>query len=620
MTQSRQFATASTTSLAISVFLAQLAQAQAPSSPLTLKLDDKPQTTIKTQVRQVLLDVVVTDGKNHPITGLKREEFLVYEDGKPQKLASFQAHASADCSTESAATPLELPALPPNTFLNITAGREDLPLNVILYDVLNTPITDQPFARRDIQKFLSNKPPGSRYAIFVLSDKLHLIQGVTDSEAELVAAMNSGDAGSQSPALGVRPANTVSPSDILRDSGLVPNFPGPMAMIDRLEHLNGIGESYYLGRRIGITLQAFGELARFLSGVSGRKNLLWLSGSFPIGVFPGGDPLDPFARAVDFSPELRQTTNQLTLSQVAVYPVDIRGLTVNPVYSSGNNRNYSQDSMENDRRNFFNQLTAEHDAMDRIAEFSGGQAFYETNGFAQALQTATDDGSNYYTLSYSPTNTNFDGGLRKIRVGIAEKHYHLSYRRNYFADDDFTLTQRAAHAPLEKADAVMQRGSPLEHELIFSLHARATNFPTPVTPQKRKELAQFPGFSKVKKWDAVKTQNYELDFSLLQKQVSFLVFHDGVRHGSLEFRYAAYDEDSKLLYYGTSLGESTVAAEQADQAHTGFYRTRQILEIPANTVWLRVGIRDTVDGRVGSMEVPLPLRTETVAANAPAAR
>jgi hypothetical protein len=79
--------------------------------------------------------------------------------------------------------------------------------------------------------------------------------------------------------------------------------------------------------------------------------------------------------------------------------VDIRGLTSSPIYDSANNRRYTQSSSDEDRRRFARQLAAEHDTMDQVALFTGGHAFYETIGFAEALHTAMEDGANYHTLS-----------------------------------------------------------------------------------------------------------------------------------------------------------------------------------------------------------------------------
>ena len=609
MIYSKRSAIALVIALSVPLLLADITGAQTQTNTAPKTSTDAASTTIKAQVRQVLLDVVVTDSRNRPITGLKREDFSVSEDGKPQQIVSFETHASANHSADSATPSTAVPQLPPNTFWNVSSAREDLPLNIILFDVLNTPFADQPLARRQIKKFLTGKPTGSRYGIFVLSDKLHLVQGVTDSEAELLAAMNGRATRTQSPVFGPPDPNTVASDVFLRDSGLVPPYPGPMAMLDHLGQLNSQADQYFLTHRVDITLAAFNELAQFLGGVPGRKNVLWLSGSFPI-VFPGRGPLDRFQPAVSFSPELRQATNQLTISQVAVYPIDVRGLIVAPIMGAANNRNYHAASLGQARRSYMVILAQEQATMDEIAEVSGGHAFYNTNGFEQALQTASEDGSNYYTLSYSPTNTKFDGGIRSIHVRVNGKGYSLSYRRSYFADDDFERAKRSSHTAIQSTDAEMLRGAPTQHDVVFSVHAKTMGNPIPLSQTQIEELSQFPGLGKTRKWATVKMQKYELDYSLLRKQISYLIGSDGLRHGTLDFLYAAYDVENNLLYRATSSVSQTILPDQAEQARSGIYLARQSLDIPANTSWLRIGVRDGVDGRTGSLEVALPLRPE----------
>src|SRR5690348_9693600 len=150
--------------------------------------DGGGQATLKTTVRQVLLDVVATDGKNHPITGLRQEDFLVLEDGEPQKIVFFEPHTSF--SDASLAEVSEVPMLPPNTFVNTSTATDKLPLNVLLYDRVNTAIADQPFAHKESVKFLKNRPAAGRFAIFGLTDALHLVQGCPADNHHLVAAMN----------------------------------------------------------------------------------------------------------------------------------------------------------------------------------------------------------------------------------------------------------------------------------------------------------------------------------------------------------------------------------------------------------------------------------------------
>ncbi len=575
----------------------------------TAPLPNPPQTTIKTQVRQVLFDVVVSDSTNHPVSGLKRSDFVVTEDGVPQTILSFEPRAALAESHTHPAQSLDLSHLPPNTFMNLDRASDDLPLNVILFDMLNTSITDQPFARSSVKKFILHQPAGQRYAIFVLADKLHLLQGVTGDQSQLLAALNSSAASPQTTALGRPNPDNVSPSTALGDSGLIPNFAGPQAMLDRLKHLEGLGDTYDLQRRVDLTIAAFAEIARFFRGVPGRKNLLWLSGSFPLSTVPGEDPVDPFSRAVDFSPALRNASTQLTLSRVAVYPVDIRGLTNAPSFDSANNRVYTQSSLDTDRLDFSRTLSSEHATMDRVAEFTGGHAFYNTNGFEQALHQAILDGSSYYTLSYSPSNSKFDGRLRKIHVRVDRKNLRLAYRRTYFADDTSTVAHQLALAAQEKTAAALQRGAPPTEDLLFSVHASLSGVPSALTPAQISDLSRLPSFANFKNWDSLTMQSYQLDYALLRKQVTYRVFANGSRHAALQFLYAAYDADNALLSSGVWTGDQFLSASQRNLARTGMYRTRQLLDLPSNTSWLRIAVRDATDGRLGSLEISLPLRT-----------
>ncbi len=592
---------------------------QQPKAPLPSAAQPQPgpelvQTadarTIKTRVRQVLLDVVVTDSNNHPVTGLHQRDFSVLEDGKPQQIRSLEAHVASDAAPPGSEPP-KLPELPPNTFLNLSPVNENLPLNILLYDVLNTPIDDQPFAHKEIVKFLKSKPAGSRFAIFLLSNKLHLLQGFTDDENQLISAMNRKETNPNTTPLSPAPATEPTPSEFLSDSGVVPNYAGPLAMMDRLGNLESMASVYFLTRRVETTLSAFVEISRFLNGLPGRKNLIWLSGSFPAGVLPGGTAIDLFAATPNYTSEMREAVDRLTLSQVAVYPVDIRGLTVDPVYAAANSRTFrAQGSLARASAKFMQELTAEHDAMDEIAQSSGGHAFYNTNGLEHAVATATVDGANYYTLSYSPANTKFDGSLRRIRVHLAQKGCHLSYRRSYFADDESSLKGKATEVPHDHVDATMQRGAPLARELIITAHVAPEGAPALATPDQIDQLLRFPAFASQKKWDTVRIQGYAIDYAVLGKQLTFVVPADGVRRGNLEFLFAAYDADSNLLLSTRSSVDETLPPKLLEQVRAGAFRARQRIDIPAQAAWLRLAVRDAVGNRIGSLEIPLPLAAE----------
>jgi len=580
--------------------------------------DAQNPTTIRTKVRQVLLDVVVTDRKNHPVTGLSQKDFSILEDGNLQQILSFEAHANTMAASKLTDAAPALPKLPPNTLLSAATPQDSFPLNVLLYDILNTPVDDQPFAREEMVKFLRNRPPRSRFAIFVLSDKLHLLQGFTDDEDLLVSSVNRKEASTATTSLAPFPAGTPALSESLSDGGaLTENQLQQLATIDRLAQM---ADSYFLARRVDKTLSAFSEISRFLSGWSGRKNLIWLSGGFPTGVLPGGEVLDPFAAIANYSPEIHEAVDRLTLSQVAVYPVDIRGLMVDPVFSAATSRRFrSHDSFAQAQARFALALAAEHKTMDELAAGSGGHAFYNSNGLAQALATAVEDGANYYTLSYSPTNRTFDGGLRKIRVKLSRKGYGLSYRRSYFADDENTFLEKAADAPFVHIQGTMERGAPLAHEILFKVHVTADDKPKPVTPALIDELSQFKAFGSRKKWDDVQIQRYSLEYWIPGEQLQFAVLPDGARGTNLQFLAAAYDAEGTPIYGKLFASDGAVPADKFEKTRHLTLHGLQQFDAPAQSAWLRLAIRDQEHNRVGTVEIRLPLRPEppSPAANAP---
>ena len=129
---------------------------------------------LKKAVRRVVVDVVVTDSAGNPVRGLTEKDFSLKEDGQPQNILSFDVHNWA-----AAYAPPKLPQLPPNTYLDLPATPERGPLYVLLYDLVNTEMDDQATARKELLDFIGKKPEGTRFAIFVLTDELRLVQGFT---------------------------------------------------------------------------------------------------------------------------------------------------------------------------------------------------------------------------------------------------------------------------------------------------------------------------------------------------------------------------------------------------------------------------------------------------------
>jgi VWFA-related protein len=587
--------------------------------------------TFRASAKTVVVDVVVTDSKGHTVKDLSEKDFQIFEDGKPQRINYFhqyKGYAGSSASGTEAEQPAA-PKLPPNVFANNQLAREDEPVTVFLLDLLNTPPEAQYFAREQLIQFLKDKPKGSQFALCTLANGLRLIQGFTADEQLLIAT-----------ARGKKGAVRYAPiheRNVGMDIGLkmqqeVAAFdPGKQFAVQMFQEAEAEERAQELDRRLFVTVDGFAQLARYLSGVPGRKNVVWLSGSFPLGIFPNNDLFNAFNETRNYSELMRKTANLLADSHVAVYPVDVRGLMTQSVFAASNAMNpagapapgsqaptggQNSGALANTAANAqapnpFMQATHEsleqqvgdQSTMDQIASDTGGKAFYNTNGIKEALQTAVEQGSEYYMLSYTPSNRNYDGKLRKIKVSLASKGHHLAYRHGYFADDPFApLKQERDALSRDVGMAAMQHGSPQSHQILFATRVVPVGKPTQVDPAK-----QASAQAKKKKGPVItEVQHYAVDYAIAGSQLQFSPEGE-MHHGVFDFMASAFDDDGKAI---SRIASRTVADLKPSSYHdtmVGGFRLHQEFDVPTNAASLRLGVEDELNRKLGTVEISLPV-------------
>lgn len=377
------------------------AQAQPPAQSKSAQQPAQSGITLHAQARLVVLDVVVTDARQNPVHNLTAANFTVLEKNAPQRIISFEEHTAISAAEAAKAAPM--PMLPPGVFTNYTIVPPGSAVNVLLLDALNTPMIDQAYVRYQLKQYLNHAQPGVRIAIFSLTTRLDLLQGFT-SDPEVLKAFINNKLPNASPLLEDQVGNGGEQETLADKLSRFGNATTQQSdLIAKIRQLEAEQQSFKIQLRTHYTLDAMNQLARYLSGIPGRKNLIWFSGSFPLNIMPDGDLTDPFAVMGSSEEEFRETTNLLTLSQVAVYPVDARGLTTSPVFNaatSGEKYSKRPSSWVQDQEKFLQQTAEEHMTMDQMAQATGGHAFYNTNGLSQAVAKAIDSGS---TTTPSPT-------------------------------------------------------------------------------------------------------------------------------------------------------------------------------------------------------------------------
>ncbi|HEX3373603.1 MAG TPA: VWA domain-containing protein [Edaphobacter sp.] len=606
-------------SASTTLVLATLTSAQTPQPsqpPATQQPSQSGVATLRAGTQLVVVDVVVTDKNQRPIHGLKASDFTLTEENAPQTIKHFEEHTAL---TPADATKFPaLPKFPPGVFTNYTPAPVNGAVNLLLLDALNTPVRDQAYVRQQLLAYLNATPPGTRIAIFGLTTQLTILQGFT-SDPEILKAVTSSKLGKNSPLLqdsvgggGIQN----STADNLEDAG------ADATTVANLRQFDAQQQSFQLQLRVKYTLDAMNQLARYLSSIPGRKNLIWFSGSFPISVLPDttGNLTDPFAVVADYEKEFRETVNLLARSQVAVYPVDARGLTNAPVFDASTSRNYAAPGrgtarMTQDLNKFSTDTAAEHSTMSQMAEATGGHAFYNTNGLTQAVATAINDGSNFYTLTYTPSNPPSDGKFRKIKVQLAQGGVNLAYRHGYYADDPYKSPSAATNGqpqqtkvadsavtsatpnPLQAMRVAMMRGSPTPTEIIMKVAV------LPTGPSTQTEDTPAPNNILSEKVHGP-FRRYSVSYAIEPADITFLRAPDGKIHAAFELIIFVFKPEGVLVNrLSTQLRIASPLDELKKNVARGIQYRQEISAPAKGEYFLRIVVHDLTQDRLGAVEV-----------------
>jgi VWFA-related protein len=588
----------------------------APPGQASKPTQTTPAETLHAATELVIVDVVVQDRNGNPYHGLTRDDFVVTEQKKPQTVRNFEEHAANNAQKPGP----PMPPMPPGVFTNYTPVAPDSTLNVLLIDALNTPMKDQSFLRQQLLDFVKHEKPGTRVAVFGLTSRVFMLQGFTSDPAILQAAVEHKLLARASPLLADPVGGGSGPeslSDAMQDSPLG-NSAAAAQTIANLQQFEAEAASFQTKLRTDYTLDAFNAIAHYLANFPGRKNIIWFSGSFPLNIEPDETLNDPFAVMEDSNEEFRETTNLLARSQIAVYPVDARGLMTSPVFdasNSGSKYARSPSAFVRDQMKFDQSQAQEHMTMEQMASDTGGQAFYNTNGLSAAVGKALDAGSNYYTLTYTPSDRNWNGSYRNIHVQLAGTPatygLHLSYRHGYYGDDPAHPAKRGElatnvppteaalvdHASEAYSRAAMSHGAPAPADILFKVRA------IPMTGKDEDTVAAGNQADPAGKMKAP-YRTYAIDYVALPSEFKFSLESDGRHKGAIEFTTFVFDADGNVL----NIADKAISMDLTPETYQRFMSTpvRFQLQVSApvkQESYMRLMIRDVPNNRYGVVEI-----------------
>ena len=549
-------------------------------------------TVLKAVTRLVVVDVVATNNKGQAVTDLKAEDFTLSEDGQEQAIRNFSFQQQAP---EHGQDPQSLPKLPDNITTNIPRYNVNNALNVILVDALNTTTPNQAYMRDEIIKYLGTIPEGQPVAVYSLGRKLTLLQDFTSDPTALkkVALNLKAEASRLLKAAGGSPEPPLLPPGLV-DSGLL-----PQQLVRNLERFQEQDTANMTDMRVGLTLDALEALARALAGYPGRKNLLWLSEAFPLDINPAL-ALSGTIESRNYSPSIARVADKLIDAQVAVYPIDARGLAAPSFFETSNpgtdelgrSASLSGGRLAATLSNDSAVLMAAHATMQDLAEKTGGRAFYNTNDLKNAIGTGIADGSTYYTLSYYPSNKDWDGRFRKIQLKVKRSGVKLRYRLGYFAIDPKSFASHNEKLQLAMFNQALSLDYPVATGLLFRASITA---PSEKTGNK-----------------------VVLKFLIDPHALAFESSPDGLRHASVECGAAVYSEKADPI-------SSTVATFKADlnpdlyaKVMKAYLPCTHSLALSPGRYVLRLGVRDAQTGLIGTANARLTVAEAAAASASPA--
>jgi VWFA-related protein len=373
----------------------------------------------RSRTRIVILDVVVTDKKGNPVTSLKQSDFSVIEDKKPQTILSFEAPAAH-----------VMPPAPDGK--PVVTSAADLPkignapVTILVLDELNTAFSDMAYARQSLQKYLNAQSPvltQPTALLVVTNTKFQLLHDYTQDRASLLSAL----------------------------SKHFPEYPWRMAQSGR----SGPGAT----ERIAMSMSSLLQIAEATRGTPGRKNILWV-GANP----PGVDLVNADPETIkEMSGIMKRITQTLLEDRVTVNDIDP---TINETSTVGAVvPDQSDDSGDSDAMVDFDPFSSDV-SLQQLAPATGGQSLLSRNDINKEIGTTITDGNNYYTLSYSPTNSTENAAkFRNIKIVLSNPDLIATTRSGYYpesanannmvADTSLDAKQRADELKLELSQAAL---------------------------------------------------------------------------------------------------------------------------------------------------------------------
>jgi VWFA-related protein len=560
------------------------AKNQAPADDATTQAS-RPALRVVQQMVQV--DIIAKDQNGKPIQNLKQSDFTVYDNGRKQDISFFSMETDQTRY-------LPRPQLAPGTYSNLIEQKEGVPgnLTILLLDFLNTRHADIAYAKERIIKLLHDMKPDDRVAVYVLSGRLYVLHDFTSDMNALTQV--------------VKKYNTVDSAD-LADSDFQAAWDGGSggAIANAAftnEAAQGMSDFANIDRA-STTTNVFEIIAQHMMRLPGRKNLIWVSGSFPFSIntdksgnstqlayeAPGVPLVTPSAYALyggaatggpaihdfglylyenrSFTDEISRATRALASANIAVYPVDPRGLIAASTGPGIGPNMFSDPTSLHD-------LSPNIDTMRTLAADTGGVAFYNNNDIGAEVRQAMEDSRVSYMLAFYPAMDDGKGKFHNIKIRVDRPGVDLRYRTGY-TPKPLNYSGVMDNSAIER----QAMGSPLDATgLGMTVHTGTVT--------------------------GAATPTIALRIKLEENDVSFK-FDNERDTGEIEVLLVQYDTEGTAIWVETSKVKMRLVRDMYAKVRKEGLQFGRNLPLKPGAVELKVIACDDKSSTIGSVSIPL---------------
>ncbi len=515
---------------------------------------EQPPITFKVEVNYVEIDAIVTDAQGNFVRNLTKDDFQVFEEGKPQ---SVSVMSLVDIPVEKFDPPLyKTKPIEPD----VRSNRKDFDgrVFVIVLDDLHTSFQRSGRVKAAARLFIERYLGANDVAAIVQTGGAKSTgQEFTGSRERLLRAVDAFMGQKE------RSATLEKLDDYERQRGF-----GGGAPRDSLE-----GMRAFKARN---TFTVLKNVADYLAGIRGRRKAVVF--------FSEGVDYDIYDQinntwASDVRSYGQEAIAAATRANVSFYGVDPRGLSA--LEDGIDIRSLPGDpTLGLGTQSMQREMQIAQDSLRTISDETGGFAAVNSNDFSTSFGRIIQDNSSYYVLGYYSTNTKRDGQFRSLNVRVKNPALRVRARKGYVAPKGKPPAGTATPAAIAASAAMRE----------------ALDSPVPVTGLGLTAFAAPMGGPPGARQKASVLVVVEVDGSNLKFKES-----GGMFLNNIEVAIVAIDESAKVRDGAKDTAELKLRPETHQAILKNGVRLTRRLSLAPGRYQLRVGAREDGGGLVGSV-------------------